>query len=83
MSPGSAQNLDIANELGPKPFRLDLQVVGSLKVQPEAESIPEEAPEAQGRVGADAAVSVDYLVDAPCRHTDALMGLALYGSRAR
>src|SRR5688572_3307395 len=70
-SSSSAQDFDVARQLGSKTIRLDLQVVGSLKVQPETGRVPKKSAQAQCRVGTDGALAMNDLVDPTCRHLQA------------
>jgi hypothetical protein len=68
----STEHFDIARELGSKTISLNLQVVRSLEVQPEARRVPKKATKTQGCIGANGTLPMNDLVDSTRGHLQSL-----------
>ena len=66
------EDRDLACDACADPVPLDLQLEPNLKIQPEPVRRPEVAGEAKSRVGRDAPLAKNDLVDAPWRHANVL-----------
>jgi hypothetical protein len=57
------QNLNVTRELGSEAIGFDLEIVRTLKVDPEARGIAKEPSEPEGSVRSDRSLAVDDFVD--------------------